>query len=60
MTGQELAAERALRHEDRVAVDAETAARGSFGIGGVLAWWAVGIPFCAGLFIALEQAAALM
>jgi MFS family permease len=60
MSDEELAAERALQHEDRVAVDAETAARGSFGARGVLAWLAVGIPFGFGLFIALEKAAALM
>jgi len=58
MTDEELAAERALHHEE--AVNAETAARGSFGIGGALAWLAVGIPCCVGLFIALEKAAALM
>jgi hypothetical protein len=40
-------------------VDAETVARGPFGIDGVLAWLAVGIPFCIGL-IALKQAVALM
>jgi hypothetical protein len=60
MTEEELAAERALQHEDRVAVDAATAARGSFGLGGVLAWLAVGIPFLIGLFIALQKAVALV
>ena len=60
MTEGELAAERALQHEDRVAVDAATAARGSFGLGGVLAWLAVGIPFLIGLFIALQKAVALV
>jgi MFS family permease len=59
MTDEELAAERALQHEDRVAANAETAARGGFGLGGVLAWLAVGIPFCIGLYIALRQAVAL-
>jgi hypothetical protein len=43
MTDQELAAERALEHAHRVAVDVEMAARASFGIGSALAWWAVGI-----------------
>jgi hypothetical protein len=54
--GEILAAECALQHEDCVAVDAETAVRGPFG---VLAWLAVGIPFCIGL-IALKQVVALM
>jgi hypothetical protein len=56
LRGEVLAAECALQREDCVAVDAETAARGPFG---VLAWLAAGIPFCIGL-IALEQAVALM
>jgi hypothetical protein len=51
---------RSLQHEDRVAADAETAARGSFGKGGVLAWVAVGVPFCIGLYIAIGKAAALL
>lgn len=59
MSAEELARERSLQHEDRVAGDSETAARGSFGIGGVLAWAAVGIPFFIGLYIALQKAAAL-
>jgi MFS family permease len=59
MSDQELTRERALQHEDRIAVGAETAARGSFGVSGVLAWLAVGIPFCIGLFIALQKAVAL-
>jgi MFS family permease len=59
MSDQELARERALQHEDRVAAGADMAARGNFGIVGVLAWLAVGIPFCIGLFIALQKAAAL-
>jgi MFS family permease len=60
MTDDELAAERALQHEDRISGDAQSAARGSFGIGGVLAWLAVGIPFCIGLLIALQKAVALI
>ena len=60
MTDKELAAERALQHEDRVSISAEAAARGRFGIGGGLAWLAVGIPFCIGLVIALEKAVALI
>jgi len=59
MSDAELAHERSLRHEDRVGADAETAARGSFGIGGILAWIAVGVPFCIGLYIAIIKAAAL-
>jgi MFS family permease len=57
MTEDELARERALLQEDRVAENATTAARGAFGIGGVLAWLAVGVPFFIGLYIALEKAA---
>ena len=61
MTEQELAHERALQHESQAAVagNADTAARGSFGAVGVLAWLAVGIPFLIGVWIALEKAAAL-
>ena len=60
MTDEQLAAERALQHEDRSEGNAETAARGSFGVGGVLAWIAVGIPFFIGLFIALQKAMVLL
>ncbi len=61
MTDAELAAERGLQHE---AVgggmgNASAAARGAFGVGGVLAWLAVGIPFLIGVWIALAKAAAL-
>jgi MFS family permease len=59
MTDEELARERALQREDRISGSAATAARGSFGVGGVLAWLAVGIPFFIGLYIALQKAAAL-
>ncbi|QXX76314.1 OFA family MFS transporter [Methylovirgula sp. HY1] len=59
MTDEEVARERALLHEDRVSADADKAARGSFGIGGVVAWAAVGIPFSIGLYIALAKAAKL-
>jgi MFS family permease len=59
MSDAELARERALQREDRIAANAETAARGGFGLGGVLAWAAVGIPFCIGLYIAIKKAAAL-
>src|SRR5579862_1419479 len=57
MSDEQLARERSLQHEDRVHADAETAARGTFGLGGVLAWLAVGVPFCIGLYIALQKAA---
>jgi MFS family permease len=59
MSDEELARERSLQHEDQIAASAKFAARGSFGIGGVLAWLAVGVPFCIGLYIALQKAAAL-
>jgi MFS family permease len=59
MNDGELARERALLGEDRVTADSEAAARGKFGVGGVLAWLAVGIPFLIGLYIAIRQAAAL-
>ena len=59
MTDEQLARERSLQHEDRIHADAETAARGRFGLRGVLAWLAVGIPFFIGLYIALQKAAAL-
>jgi MFS family permease len=59
MTDEELAREQALQHEDMVAEDAVTAARGSFGFTALLAWLAVGVPFGVGLYIALQKAAAL-
>ena len=58
-TDAELARERALRSEDRTATKTQTAARGSFGVGGVLAWLAVGVPFLIGLFIVSTKVAAL-
>jgi MFS family permease len=60
MSEEELARERALQREDRIAGNADTAARGGVGIGVILAWLAVGIPFFIGLYIALEKAAALI
>lgn len=60
MTEEELARERALQREDRIAGNVDTAARGDVGIGVILAWLAVGIPFFIGLFIALQKAAALI
>ena len=59
MSDEELAQERALQREDRISGNVETAARGSFGAGGIIAWLAVGIPFFIGLWIAIEKAAAL-
>ena len=59
MTDDQLARERALLHEETVSAEAETAARGGFGVVGVLAWLAVGVPFAIGLYIALQKAAAL-
>ncbi len=59
MSDAELARERSLQHEDRVTATAETSARGAFGVAGVLAWLAVGVPFLIGLYIALAKAAAL-
>jgi len=60
MTDEALLRERSLQHEDMAATDAETAARGGFGILGVVAWLAVGVPFAIGLYIALQKAAALL
>ncbi len=60
MTDEEAARERAHLKEDKVAANAATAARGQFGIVGVLAWAGVGIPFLIGLYIALSKAAALI
>jgi MFS family permease len=59
MTDEELARERALVREDTVSASAETAARGNFGLGGVLAWLAVGVPFLIGLSIAITKAVVL-
>jgi MFS family permease len=60
MTDAELEEERALTRSTRTAaVNAQAAARGPFGFGGVLAWLAVGIPFLIGVWIALSKAAAL-
>jgi MFS family permease len=60
MSAEQLAREQALQHEAVAMGDAETAARGGFGFGGVLAWLAVGVPFGIGLYIALQKAAALL
>ncbi len=60
MTNEESAREKAHLQEDKVAADAATAARGQFGVAGIIAWAAVGIPFLIGLYIALSKAAALI
>jgi hypothetical protein len=60
MTESELEAERALARSGRSTdASAQLAARGAFGIGGVLAWLAVGIPFLVGVWVAVSKAAAL-
>ncbi len=59
MSMDELARESSLQREDRISGNVETAARGAFGFGGVLAWSSVGIPFLIGLYIALQKASAL-
>jgi hypothetical protein len=61
MTEQELARERSLQHEAQAgaASSADSAARGAFGIVGVLAWLAVGVPFLIGVYIAVSKAAGL-
>ncbi len=60
MTDAELEQERSLTRSSRyVAADASTAARGEFGVLGVVVWAAVGIPFLIGVWIALEKAAGL-
>lgn len=61
MTEQELARERSLQHEAQAgaASNADSAARGAFGIVGVLAWLAVGVPFLIGVYIAVSKAAGL-
>lgn len=59
MSPEELAHERMLQRDNGVSSKALTAARGKFGVGALLAWLAVGIPFLIGLYIALAKAAAL-
>ncbi|KRE89011.1 MFS transporter [Frateuria sp. Soil773] len=62
MTDEELARERSLQHSAAGSGgggNPETAARGAFGVIGVAAWLAVGMPFLIGLFIALAKAVAL-
>jgi hypothetical protein len=60
MSDGELQREQALQHEALGGgAQATTAARGSFGIAGALAWAGVGVPFTIGLYIVLQKAAGL-
>jgi MFS family permease len=60
MTPEQLARERSLQHEaPRVAATVGEAARGGFGVVGIVAWTLVGIPFLVGVWIALNKAAVL-
>ena len=59
MTPEELAHERILQSDNCVSANAQTAARGKFGIVAVLTWLTVGVPFLIGLYIALAKTAAL-
>jgi MFS family permease len=60
MTPEELAHERSLQHEaPQVTATVSEAARGGFGVVGLVAWALVGIPFLIGVWIALSKAAAL-
>ena len=59
MTDEELAREQGLQHEDLSPEDAQTAARGGFGLTGLVAWLAVGVPFGIGLYIAVQKAVPL-
>lgn len=60
MTDAELEHERSLQHDaPQVSANASQAARGGFGVVGIVAWALVGIPFLIGVWIALSKAAAL-
>jgi MFS family permease len=60
MSEVDLQRERSLQHETSLgSATARTAARGKFGVLGILAWLAVGVPFLIGVWIALSKAAAL-
>jgi MFS family permease len=59
MSDEQLAREQSLQREVAFEGGAEKAARGSFGIGGVLAWLGIGIPFLIGVAIAIQKGAAL-
>ena len=60
MSEAQLQRERSLQHDTAAgAASVQSAARGSFGVSGALAWLAVGVPFLIGVWIALSKAAAL-
>ncbi|MBV8603375.1 MAG: OFA family MFS transporter [Pelomonas sp.] len=59
MSDEALARERQIGHDAPASGDAAGAARGEFGVIGVVAWLAVGVPFLWGLSTALMKAAAL-
>lgn len=60
MSEQELESEKTLQREvASVSAHAQEAARGSFGMVGMLAWALVGIPFLIGVWIAISKAAIL-
>ncbi|WP_414649053.1 OFA family MFS transporter [Dyella sp.] len=60
MSDDELERERSLQHESvTVSERAQEAARGPFGIVGIVAWALVAIPFLIGVWIAITKAAAL-
>ncbi len=59
MDEERLGREKSLQHEQHGAAHAETAARGTLGATGLLAWLAIGIPFLIGVTIALQKAAVL-
>lgn len=61
MSEERLARERSLQHEAQASeATLAAAARGPFGVLGIVAWLAVGIPFLVGVWIALQKAAALL
>lgn len=60
MTAEELAAEQALTDKaGHTSADALTAARGSFGVTGLIVWMAVAVPFLIGVGFALVKASVL-
>ena len=59
MSDDELTRERSLQHEAHAADKAKDAARGTFGLIGILAWLAVGIPFLFGVWNTLSKAVKL-
>ena len=48
------------RRQERALASTQSVARGGFGLVGVLAWLAVGVPFLVGLYIACTKVAALV